>query len=152
MVLSRHSHFVGREHPQWHHMSAIGCKADIARNQNDVHRAAANLCDPLHSLGRNRRCKLQLRDRGTNVMNEMTFDQNNEELVAYEVSDEALEAAATTEREKANTFTQWICTALYFNIGGCSANVCFDPKRTSNRSLTRFIWTASVAFAAISSH
>jgi hypothetical protein len=50
-------------------------------------------------------------------MNEMTFDQNNEGLVAYEVSDEALEAAASTEREKANTFTQWICTALYFCPG-----------------------------------
>ena len=37
-------------------------------------------------------------------MNEITLDQNDEELLTYEVSDEVLEVAADTE--KANTFTQ----------------------------------------------
>ena len=50
-------------------------------------------------------------------MNEMTLDQNEEELFTYEVSDEVLEVAGRAEREKANTFTQWICTALYFCPG-----------------------------------
>jgi hypothetical protein len=58
--------------------------------------------------------------RGTNAMNnmnKMTLDQNDEEPLTYEVSDEALELATCTEREKANTFTQWICTAIYFCPG-----------------------------------
>ena len=48
-------------------------------------------------------------------MNEMTLDQNEEELFTYEVSDEVLEVAACTE--KANTFTQWVCTSVYFCPG-----------------------------------
>jgi hypothetical protein len=52
---------------------------------------------------------------GTNAMNEITLDQNDEELLTYEVSDEVLEVAAGTE--KANTFTQWVCTAVYFCPG-----------------------------------
>ena len=50
-------------------------------------------------------------------MNEMTLDQNEEELLTYEVSDEVLEVAGWAETAKANTFTQWICTALYFCPG-----------------------------------
>jgi hypothetical protein len=48
-------------------------------------------------------------------MNEITLDQNDEQLLTYEVSDEALEVAACKER--ANTFTQWFCTAVYFCPG-----------------------------------
>jgi hypothetical protein len=48
-------------------------------------------------------------------MNEITLDQNDEQLLTYEVSDEALEAAAC--KEKANTFTQWVCTSMYFCPG-----------------------------------
>ena len=48
-------------------------------------------------------------------MNEITLDQNDEELLTYEVSDEVLEVAAC--KEKANTFTQWVCTAFYFCPG-----------------------------------
>jgi hypothetical protein len=55
--------------------------------------------------------------KGTIAMNEMTLDQNNEELLTYEVSDEVLEFAAWAERNKANTFTQWICTSAYFCPG-----------------------------------
>jgi hypothetical protein len=55
--------------------------------------------------------------RGTDAMNEMTLDQNEEELFTYEVSDEVLEVAGCAETAKANTFTQWICTALYFCPG-----------------------------------
>jgi hypothetical protein len=46
-------------------------------------------------------------------MNEITLDQNDEELLTYEVS--ALEVAAC--EEKANTFTQWVCTSVYFCPG-----------------------------------
>jgi hypothetical protein len=48
-------------------------------------------------------------------MDEITLDQNDEELPTYEVSDEVLEVAAGTE--KANTLTQWVCTAAYFCPG-----------------------------------
>jgi hypothetical protein len=37
-------------------------------------------------------------------------DQNEEDLLIYEISDEVLE---NTGNEKAN-FTQWLCTAVYF--------------------------------------
>jgi hypothetical protein len=51
-------------------------------------------------------------------MNEMTVDQNDEEFFTYEVSDEALEIAATyLERGNANRFTQWMCTAVFFCPG-----------------------------------
>jgi hypothetical protein len=50
-------------------------------------------------------------------MNEMTPDQNEEEFFACEVSDEELEGAGCAETAKANTFTQWICTAMYFCPG-----------------------------------
>jgi hypothetical protein len=48
-------------------------------------------------------------------MNEITLDQNDEDLFTYEVSDEVLEVAAGTQ--KANTFTQWVCTAVYLCPG-----------------------------------
>jgi hypothetical protein len=48
-------------------------------------------------------------------MNEITLDQNDDELLTYEVSDDALEAAAC--EENANTFTQWVCTSMYFCPG-----------------------------------
>jgi hypothetical protein len=51
-------------------------------------------------------------------MNEMTVDQSDTEFFTYEVSDEALETAgACLERQKANTFTQWMCTAVFFCPG-----------------------------------
>jgi hypothetical protein len=51
-------------------------------------------------------------------MNEMTPDEDIEAHLTYEISDEALEAAAASlEGQKANTFTQWICTAMYFCPG-----------------------------------
>jgi hypothetical protein len=50
-------------------------------------------------------------------MNKMSLDQNEEELFTYEVSDEVLEVAGCAETAKANTLTQWICTALYFCPG-----------------------------------
>ena len=47
-------------------------------------------------------------------MNEMTLDQTDEEFFTYEVSDEALEIAATClETGKGNPFTQWMCTAVF---------------------------------------
>jgi hypothetical protein len=52
-----------------------------------------------------------------NNMNKMALDQNEKEPLTYEVCDEALEVAACTERQKANRFTQWICTAIYFCPG-----------------------------------
>jgi hypothetical protein len=51
-------------------------------------------------------------------MTEMVLDQNEQEFFSDYVSDEALEvAAACLERGKANTFTQWMCTAVFFCPG-----------------------------------
>ena len=52
-------------------------------------------------------------------MNETSigFDQTEEEIVTYEVSDEALETAGGTEREKASNLTLNFCTGLI----GCPA-------------------------------
>ena len=53
---------------------------------------------------------------GTIAMTEITLDQNDEEeRLTHEVSDEVLEAAGC--KEKANTFTQWVCTAFNFCPG-----------------------------------
>jgi hypothetical protein len=51
-------------------------------------------------------------------MDDMSRDQNEEEnFLMYEIPDDVLEAAACTGNEKANNFTQWVCTALYFCPG-----------------------------------
>jgi hypothetical protein len=39
-------------------------------------------------------------------------DQTEEQILAYEVSDEALETAASTGKEKAASFTLGACTGL----------------------------------------
>src|SRR4029077_13447484 len=67
------------------------------------------------------------RSKGTNAMNEKTIDQMEEEVLSYEVSDEAVEAAGTrTEIAGAWTF---VCT------GGiqCNHNVS-DGGRTGQDS------------------
>ncbi|MGE5163779.1 MAG: hypothetical protein ACM3IH_07105 [Sphingobacteriales bacterium] len=45
------------------------------------------------------------------------LEQTEEEMLIYEVSDEALETAAGTGREKAGSFTISLCTGLI----GCPA-------------------------------
>ena len=47
-------------------------------------------------------------------MNAITIglDQTEEEMLAYEVSDEALETAAGAGSEKAENYTLYFCTAL----------------------------------------
>ena len=47
-------------------------------------------------------------------MNETTvgLDHSEEEMLTYEVSDEALESATGTENEKAGNYTLYFCTAL----------------------------------------
>lgn len=51
-------------------------------------------------------------------MDEMITNHDNEEnFPMEEFSDDALETAAGAGNEKANTFTQWMCTALYFCPG-----------------------------------
>ncbi|MGB8575863.1 MAG: hypothetical protein WCD56_04760 [Pseudolabrys sp.] len=50
-------------------------------------------------------------------MDDISRDQNEENFLMYEIPDDALEAAACTRNEKANNFTQWVCTALYFCPG-----------------------------------
>jgi hypothetical protein len=40
------------------------------------------------------------------------LDQTEEEMLAYEVSDETLEIAAGTGSEKAGNYTLYYCTAL----------------------------------------
>ena len=44
-------------------------------------------------------------------------ENNMDELLLFQVSDEMLEAAASTENDKLNNFTQWVCTAVYFCPG-----------------------------------
>jgi len=50
-------------------------------------------------------------------MDHMTRDENEENFLVYEIPDRVLESAACAGNEKANTFTQWVCTALYFCPG-----------------------------------
>jgi hypothetical protein len=50
-------------------------------------------------------------------MDDMTLSQNEENFPACEVCDDALEAAAGKWTERADPFTQWICTALFFCPG-----------------------------------
>ena len=47
-------------------------------------------------------------------MNDMTIglDQNEEEILTYEVSDEALESAGGTGKEKVGNYTLGFCTGL----------------------------------------
>ncbi len=45
------------------------------------------------------------------------LDETEEEMLAYEVSDEALETAAGTGSEKAANYTLYYCTALHLCPG-----------------------------------
>ena len=45
-------------------------------------------------------------------MDEIGLEQTDQIVLQFDVCDEALESAARTLR--ADTITQWICTALYF--------------------------------------
>jgi hypothetical protein len=55
-------------------------------------------------------CRRPLANQRINAMNEITIQQTDEEILAYEVSDEALETAAG--KEKNANFTLGACTAL----------------------------------------
>ena len=46
------------------------------------------------------------------AMNELHIDQREEEILTFDVSDEALEAAAGTVKEKAGAFTLAFCSGL----------------------------------------
>jgi len=50
-------------------------------------------------------------------MKDVPLDQDEETVLIYEIRDEALEAAALPWNEKADPFTQSMCTALYFCPG-----------------------------------
>jgi hypothetical protein len=50
-------------------------------------------------------------------MNEFSLDKNEEKILMCEIPDAALENAACTGNNEANTFTQWICTALDYCPG-----------------------------------
>lgn len=45
-------------------------------------------------------------------MNDTTIDQIEEEILSYEVSDEALEVAAGSVKDKAGSFTLAFCSGL----------------------------------------
>ena len=45
-------------------------------------------------------------------MTDTTIDQTEVEILCYEVSDEALEAAAGTTKDKAGSFTLSFCSGL----------------------------------------
>ena len=48
-------------------------------------------------------------------MDEIGRERTDESVLQFDVCDDALESAGRTER--ANTFTQWVCTAVYFCPG-----------------------------------
>ena len=50
-------------------------------------------------------------------MDDMTREPNEENVLICEMRDEVLEAAAHPLNKNADTFTQWMCTALYFCPG-----------------------------------
>jgi hypothetical protein len=50
--------------------------------------------------------------KGNNVMTLTTIDQTEEEILAYDVSDEALETAASTGKDKAGAITLAFCSGL----------------------------------------
>jgi hypothetical protein len=45
-------------------------------------------------------------------MTDIHIDQNDEEILSYEVSDQALEAAAGSLKDKAGAFTVSFCSGL----------------------------------------
>jgi hypothetical protein len=53
-------------------------------------------------------------NKGDQAMNDMTIglEQTEEEMLIYEVSDEALESATGTGNEEAGNYTLYFCTAL----------------------------------------
>ena len=53
-------------------------------------------------------------NEGSTAMSDTVFglDQTEERMLAYEVSDEALESAAGTASVKAANYTLYFCTAL----------------------------------------
>jgi hypothetical protein len=54
-------------------------------------------------------CRHRWRTKGINAMNEITINQTEEEILAFEISDEALETAAGDE--KAGNWTV-VCTGI----------------------------------------
>jgi hypothetical protein len=80
------------------------------------------LCDPDHSWAaiaalyckrEIQGCEAAKKER-INAMTDTTIglDRNDEEILTYEVSDEALETAAGTGKEKAGHYTLGYCTGL----------------------------------------
>jgi hypothetical protein len=59
-------------------------------------------------------CRRRWRTKRINAMSDTTIglDQIDEEILAYEVSDEALETAAGSGKEKAGHYTLGFCTGL----------------------------------------
>jgi hypothetical protein len=57
-------------------------------------------------------CRRGWRKKGINVMNYTTIEQTEEEILAFEVSDEALEVAGGSAKEKAGNYTLGFCTGL----------------------------------------
>ena len=55
--------------------------------------------------------------RGDNAMNEICSDQNDDEVLQFEVSDVFLESSAGDSRDNTNAVTHGVCTALDFCPG-----------------------------------
>ena len=55
--------------------------------------------------------------RGDNAMNEICSDQNDDEVLQFEVSDVFLELSAGDGRDNTNAVTHGVCTALDFCPG-----------------------------------
>ena len=56
--------------------------------------------------------------RGVRAMNEVSSHQNDDDqLLQFEVPDAFLESSARDDHDDKNAFTQWVCTALYLCPG-----------------------------------
>jgi hypothetical protein len=50
-------------------------------------------------------------------MNEVRSNQNDDEVLQFDVSDVFIESLAGDRHDGTNAFTQWVCTAVYFCPG-----------------------------------
>ncbi len=51
------------------------------------------------------------------TMNEVPSNQTDDEILYFDIPDAVLETSAGGGDEKANAFTQWMCTAVFFCPG-----------------------------------
>ena len=96
-------------------LKAGSLKADIRCSASVRSMLRQALCNALnYDDNRIRAFDWPLANGRITAMSDTTIglDQTEEEMLAFEVSDETLETAAGTGSEKAGNYTLWYCTAL----------------------------------------